>query len=308
MNDDELLGNMKELLAHFRRLGLEQIEIFKDLNPSPVRRKMIGGHIFGEIDGCFMPMEEVIRRAVAQENTFLVDLIEGFWNYYLLNTTYLESPARQGIDRTLLEYCYQKLITFINLTPSDKKRKLLISRLCDIGMILAAPSEHDRSLIPSYTDDYNYFVSQLHRDDDKIRFQRLRAEGYPTHEFAKAKHSLWPSFFIAFGNNQEDLIFPWANNTIDGIEKVKSSILQMYLHQHDFVHGSHTSAITALESINSKKHLFASSAIAIQTGYQILHTVNVVYLGESAVDLLEISNEVNLIMPQIFNRFSHLQL
>jgi hypothetical protein len=306
MTDEQILSKINELLEHFHMVGIEQVEMFKTLNPGPVRRTIVDGQMMGELDGVFMPLDDVIRRIVAKEDLFLVDLLGGFWNYYLLNKSYLESPARQGIDRTLLEYCYQKLVFFTKLTTADKKRKLLITRLCDIGIVLAAPSDQDKHLVPNYIADYNYFISQLSNQDDKARFQRFQDKGYPTNEFAKAKHGLWPSFFNAFEGESEGLVFPWADYTEECSATVKESFLRMYLHQHEFVHGSYTSAIAAVEAMSTKKHLFTSVSIAIQTGYQILYTINETYLGDSAIELSTLLTETNEIMPHVISRFSHL--
>ncbi|MFI5270988.1 MAG: hypothetical protein ACHQT9_03010 [Candidatus Saccharimonadales bacterium] len=306
MSDEELIGKTKQLLRGFRQIGLEQIKIFKELNPGPIRRTRINGHMMGELNGIFMPIEDVMRRIGTEENIFLVNMLDGFWNYYLLNSESIESPARQGIDRTLLELCYQKLLPFTSFTSAEKKRTLLISQLCDIGMILAAPSEQDRAAVPNYTNDYNYWVSQLSRETDKIKFERLQSEGYPTHVYAKAKHALWPSFFHAFNDNIDELIFLWGGSSPGSIASVHASTLRMYLHQHDFVHGSYTSAIAALEAVDTKKHIFTSCAISTQAGYQVLHTVNANYLSGREIDLTELSTETSQLVSLIFERFSHL--
>lgn len=306
MTDDELILGAKELLGSYRRLGLQQIELYKELNPDFIRRMTINGQELGEIDGVFVPMPEVVRRIMAQEDAYIVDILDGFWNYFLLNEKYLDSPARQGIDRTLMEYCYQRLIPLTNYTATEMRRTLLISQLCDLGMILAAPSEPDRPNIPGYTDDYNYFTSQLASDEDRVKFANLQSQDYPTHEFAKAKHALLPSFFKAFNDYSDDMVFPWADSSQEGVEKVRRSILRMYLHLHDFVHGSHTAALSAVEAMEDDKHVFASWSVTTQCGYQVLSTVNVKYLNNRTVDLTEIIENTRQLTPEIANRLSRM--
>jgi hypothetical protein len=306
-SDEQIIQESVDLLTHYRQVGLQQIEIYKDMYPAPVPTSIVGGRHMAILNGVQMSIEDAMRRISAEEIIFLLNVLDGFWNYYLLNITHLESPARQGIDRTLLEICYQKLLPYTHFSKAKKKQSLLITQLCDIGMLLAAPSEQDSNLIPIYMDDYDYFVSQLATQADKTRFEELKNQGYPTHIFARAKHNVWPSFYKAFSEYSEFLVFPWAGETPERQLSVRESAVRNYQHQHDFVHGSYTSSIAAVDDITLKKHLFTSCAIATQTGYQVLHLFNENYLGNRKVILNELSNETVHVMPDIFDKFSRLQ-
>jgi hypothetical protein len=305
MTKEETVERTKALLKSFHSEGLRQIEVFKELNPGGIRRTLINGSMMGEINGIFMPIEDVVRRINTQEEIFLHNILQGFWDYYLLNIEYIESPARQGIDRTLLELCYQKLIPFIQFTPAEKKRMLLINGICDVGVILARPSDQDRKIVPQYTDDYNFWVTQLSREADREWFKKLQDENYPTHAFTETKRKLWPSFSKAYSDNTDELIFPWAGGSKEDIDRARSGFLTTYQHQHDFVHGSHTAAISAVEAITTRKHLFSSVIISTQVGYQVLHTINKAFLGERAVKLDELYLGASKIVPQLAKHYSY---
>lgn len=308
MSDDDLLARTKSLLSSFRALGLEQIEIYKKLNPGSVKRTVIGGQVMGQINEIFMPMEDVARRVEAMEDVFIFKLLDGFWNYYLLNTEYLESPARQGIDRTLLEICYQRLLPLATVSREERMRKLLITSICDVGMILAAPSRQDFPMVPKYVADYDFWVSQLSSDADRKWFEKLKAEDYPTHAFASTMHKLWPSFKDAYTANKDKLIFPWAGSSDKERDRARESFLRMYHHQHDFVHGSHLSVLTAVSSMRTRKHLYASSMISAQAGYQVLHLVNSSFLGDGGLNLEGVLQETGKIIPLLAKRYSHIRV
>ena len=307
MDKNESLAQAKSLLHNYREAGLQQLKIYKELNPGPIKKTRINGDEMGELNGVYQPIEVVKRKVVVQEDTFLIGMLECIWNYFLLNTEDLESPSRQGIDRTLLELCYQKLIPFIKATNSEKTRIMLITSICDVGMILAAPSEQDRAAVPGYTDDYNFWVSQLSITSDKDKYEQLQKDGYPTHEFSKAKHNLWPSFYKSFTENSSSIIFPWADNNKNPTEKAKVSFLRLYNHLHDFVHGSHLSALTAIEARDSKDHIFATCAISMQVGYQVLYIINKKFLGDRAIELNELYQATGKIFPELARHYSHLQ-
>jgi len=305
MNDDELIERLKVVLRKFRSAGLQQLEMYKMLHPETIRRTVINGQMMGELNGIFMPILEVQRRVAASEDIFITETLSGFWNFYLLNLESIDLPARQGLDRTLYELCYQKLLSVALSTPAEKKRLLLIIQLSEIGMILAAPSPQDVASVPAYTDDYNYWISQLTHADDRAKFQRLQDEQYPTKDFADAKHKLWPSFHKAITTNSDNLIFPWTDNTVEARQKALSSLNSTYLHQHDFVHGSFLTSISAVDSMTTRKHIFSSSLVALQAGYQVLHTVNEKYLEDRKINLTELFGLVAELVPDIQRQFSY---
>lgn len=303
MNDDEILARLKSLLERFQQLGLQQINAFKALNPGMIRRGVINGREVGEINGVLMPINDLIRRISVQEDVFLANFLQGFWDYYQLNISNIQSPARQGIDRTLMELCYQKLLPITHMTEAEKKRILLINNICDIGLILAKPSERDRDKVATYIDDYDFWVAELAREADRNKFEELKRRGYPTHAYADAKHKLWPSFYQAYNDNSEDLVFPWAGNNIP---QARDNFLRFYQMQHDFVHGSHLSVIIALRDESTKSHLMNSFIVSTQAGYQFLATTNKYLIVERPVDIDSVLDEAGEILQLLMERFSHL--
>ena len=188
MSDDQkLFAAVDRLLKRYYELGERQLDTYKKLHPHPVPQKIINGALFAAVDGVYYPIAEAARRASYDTDAALVSIVETTWNYFYLNMKGIRFSVRQGVDRTVMESCYQKLIPYLGMSAAAQKQLIVKLLLCDRGMVISAPSPKDKQNLPDYIEDYKYLAAELDNPKEQTKYLVL-LKGDNTHLFAKYKH------------------------------------------------------------------------------------------------------------------------
>lgn len=302
---EETLVQVKEILEAYLSKGREQIEQYKEthhLNDYDITN---GDQDTADYQGQRMPIREIQRLLALEKDVYIYELIECFWNYFELRLNALETPAANGIDRVLFEVCYQRIIPVIGLSDEDLRDKIVEKQLCDIGVILSSHNGNPTSVIQEFSEDYDYWLSTVTNEQLKAKYVGLKEAGFPHDKLAKSKHELWGSFKYSVNDNLEKIKFPLAGSGDERRRSALNSLMNGYLHLHDFVHGDYVTSLSAIRNQSEMKHIFSTYTFITTPAMQILMTTSEEFLDNNSENFNDLFQQSHAIMPVLAQYYSH---
>lgn len=265
------------LIKYYLEPGKLQARRLHKIQPIELTRVDTRGKVLVRLPSgveIYMSQEDLL----SQPEVFAQTLIDDFWKLFELALTQLENPAVVMVLRTLYEQCYKKMLHYSN-SPRTTQRKLAIKSWAITNATMVRRISDLKYFDRSQDIQFQQWLKLL-SGSEKIRYRRIKDEGYSSGAISSEINKLYPALNSIVMHNRGDLVLAdgSSNNNPEAIVIISNSL-------SGYVHGNTANVADMTNDLLLRKHIYRSRTILCNVAFQFMSIVNSKWIARDPFSL-----------------------
>lgn len=277
-----VIDEAKEILHELQILGMQQVTLYKSVNPKEERVPIsyLGGQYRISPNGFYIPSDIVAHsiEILIDPVIFFLITIESFWNFFQILQKKVDCILIQFAVRGLLEYAY-RILWYSELSEQEKKKTAIKYWLCHYGLILSGQHKEKRMA------QYKKLLTELTKAEQE-KFPSV-LDVASRNVFHRIQFRLFPSLTDERLKGMISKIRPklWRGFSGDDIEKFFRSL-------SGYSHADMLYIRNIEQEQENKKFIWRCVATMFIAGHQVIETTNKKLPPEKNIDLQKIVDKM----------------